>query len=197
MNLLRGFPKRYDDAKPAQGVGWLENYSQALATTNAGGIVILYGGYGTGKTRMAWEVARAHKSKRPNISVNGVGWTASTKPRALVYTTAMNLFTSIKSTYSPNSDKSEKEVIQGYCEAALLVIDEVQVRGETKFEDDKLTAIIDARYMDGMPTMLISNYPWKKLESTLSPNVIDRFEENGVKLEFNWDSFRKKYTSHE
>jgi DNA replication protein DnaC len=194
MNLLRGFPKRYEDAPPAGGEGWLANYSKALATTDSGGITILYGGYGTGKTRMAWEVARAHKSKRPNIRVNGVGWSASTKPRPLVYTTAMNLFTSIKSSYSPNSEKSEKEVILEYCEAALLVIDEVQVRGETKFEDDKLTAIIDARYMEGMPTMIISNYTWKKLESTLSPNVIDRFEENGAKLEFTWESFRKKQT---
>jgi DNA replication protein DnaC len=192
MNTLRGFPKRYDDALPAGGDGWLDNYSKALDATNAGGITILYGGYGTGKTRMAWEIARAHKSKRPNISIGGVGWTVATKKRPMVYTTAMNLFTSIKSTYSSNSEKSEKEVISEYCEAALLVIDEVQVRSETKFEDDKLTTIIDARYMDGMPTILISNYTWERLASTLSPAVIDRFDENGVKLVFDWESFRKK-----
>jgi DNA replication protein DnaC len=83
-------------------------------------------------------------------------------------------------------------VIQEYCEAALLVIDEVQVRAETKFEDDKLTAIIDARYAADMPTILISNYTWEKLASTLSPAVIDRIEENGAKLLFNWESFRRK-----
>jgi len=192
MNTLRGFPKRYDDAPPAGGDSWLDNYSKALDATNAGGITILYGGYGTGKTRMAWEIARAHKSKRPNISIGGVGWTVATKKRPMVYTTAMNLFTSIKSTYSSNSEKSEKEVISEYCEAALLVIDEVQVRSETKFEDDKLTTIIDARYMDGMPTILISNYTWERLASTLSPAVIDRFDENGLKLVFDWESFRKK-----
>jgi DNA replication protein DnaC len=192
MNPLRGFPKRYDDAPPAGGAGWLANYAKALATTDEGGITILYGGYGTGKTRMAWEVARAHKSKRPNISTGEQGWTTTYKKRPMLYSTAMNLFTSIKSSYSPNAPKSEKEVIQEYCEAALLVIDEVQVRAETKFEDDKLTAIIDARYMASMPTILISNYSWEKLASTLSPAVIDRIEENGAKLAFTWESFRRK-----
>jgi DNA replication protein DnaC len=43
-----------------------------------------------------------------------------------------------------------------------------------------------------MPTILISNYTWEKLASTLSPAVIDRIEENGAKLAFTWESFRRK-----
>lgn len=193
MNLLKGFPKRYEDAPPAGGDGWLANYAQALATTDSGGITILYGGYGTGKTRMAWEVARAHKSKRPNMGI-GVGWVTSTKKRPMLYTTAVDLFSTIKSTYMRESEKSEKEVVSDYAESALLVIDEVQERLETQFEDCKLTAIIDARYRAGMPTILISNYKWERLSATLSPAVIDRFEENGIALEFTWESFRKKHT---
>jgi DNA replication protein DnaC len=192
MNILRGFPKRYDDAPPAGGAGWLANYAKALATTDEGGITILYGGYGTGKTRMAWEVARAHKSKRPNISTGEQGWTTTYKKRPMVYTTAVNLFSTIKSTYISGAKKSEKEVVSDYCEAALLVIDEVQERGETPYEDRQLTAIIDARYAADMPTILISNYSWEKLASTLSPAVIDRIEENGAKLAFTWESFRRK-----
>jgi len=192
MNTLRGFPKRYDDAPPAMGEGWLANYAKALSTTDSGGITILYGGYGTGKTRMAWEVARAHKSKRPNISTGEQGWTTTYKKRPMVYTTAVNLFSTIKSTYVSGTKKSEKEVVTDYCEAALLVIDEVQERGETPYEDRQLTAIIDARYAADMPTILISNYSWEKLASTLSPAVIDRIEENGAKLAFTWESFRRK-----
>jgi DNA replication protein DnaC len=194
MNLLRGFPKRYEDAPPAGGDGWLANYAQALATTDSGGITILYGGYGTGKTRMAWEVARAHKSKRPNIGTGGIGWSTITKKRPMIYTTAVNLFRTIKSTYTAGTEKSEKEVVSDYTEAALLVIDEVQERGETQYEDRQLTAIIDARYAADMPTILISNYTWERLSSTLSPAVIDRIEENGAKLAFTWESFRKKHT---
>ena len=192
MNTLRGFPKRYDDAPPAMGEGWLANYAKALATTDSGGITILYGGYGTGKTRMAWEVARAHKSKRPNISTSEQGWTTTYRKRPMVYTTAVNLFSTIKSTYTAGTKKSEKEVVSDFTEAALLVIDEVQERGETQYEDRQLTAIIDARYAADMPTILISNYSWEKLASSLSPAVIDRIEENGAKLAFTWESFRRK-----
>lgn len=192
MNTLRGFPKRYDDAPPAMGEGWLANYAKALSTTDSGGITILYGGYGTGKTRMAWEVARAHKSKRPTISTSEQGWTTTSKKRPMVYTTAVNLFSTIKSTYVSGAKKSEKEVVSEYTDAALLVIDEVQERGETQYEDRQLTAIIDARYAADMPTILISNYSWEKLASTLSPAVIDRIEENGAKLAFTWESFRRK-----
>jgi len=108
MNTLRGFPKRYDDAPPAMGEGWLANYAKALSTTDSGGITILYGGYGTGKTRMAWEVARAHKSKRPSISTTEQGWTTTYRKRPMVYTTAVNLFSTIKSTYTSGKKKSEK-----------------------------------------------------------------------------------------
>jgi DNA replication protein DnaC len=110
----------------------------------------------------------------------------------MIYTTAVNLFSTIKSTYTAGAEKSEKEVVSDYCEAALLVIDEVQERGETQYEDRQLTAIIDARYAADMPTILISNYTWERLASTLSPAVIDRIEENGAKLAFTWESFRRK-----
>jgi DNA replication protein DnaC len=192
MNPLRGFPKRYENAPPASGDGWLANYAKALATTDAGGITILYGGYGTGKTRMAWEVARAHKSRNPQIATAEQGWSTSYRKRPFIYTTAVNLFSTIKSTYTAGTKKSEKEVVSDYTEAALLVIDEVQERGETQYEDRQLTSIIDARYAADMPTILITNYSWEKLASTLSPAVLDRVEENGAKLAFNWDSFRRK-----
>jgi DNA replication protein DnaC len=126
------------------------------------------------------------------MNCGGIGWVANIKKRPMIYTTAVNLFSTIKSTYTAGSEKSEKEVVADYCEAALLVIDEVQERGETQYEDRQLTAIIDARYAADMPTILISNYTWEKLASTLSPAVIDRIEENGAKLAFTWDSFRRK-----
>ncbi len=192
MKLLKGFPSRYKDAPEATGDGWWTHYRLALATIDSGGIVVMYGAHGTGKTRMSWELAKKYKPKDATVSIGGVGWTTGRRDRPAIYTTAMNLFTSIKSSYSPNSEKSEKEVILEYCEAALLVIDEVQVRGETKFEDDKLTAIIDARYMEGMPTMIISNYTREKLAASLSPAVLDRIRENGCGLNFNWTSFRKQ-----
>jgi DNA replication protein DnaC len=40
--------------------------------------------------------------------------------------------------------------------------------------------------------MLISNYRRRDFAKTLSPAVLDRIYENGVGIEFTWDSYRRK-----
>jgi DNA replication protein DnaC len=114
-----------------------------------------------------------------------------TKSLPAIYTTAVNMFMDIRETYGSKSERSEKQIVSELSEAALLVIDEIQERGETQFEDRKLTQIIDARYMDGRPTILISNYSRQDFAKTLSPAVLDRIRENGKGMHFDWPSHRK------
>ena len=192
MNILLGFPKRYENASPALGDKWAAYYAKAIATIDSGGIVVMYGGHGTGKTRMAWEIAKNHKSAKPNASSGGIGWSQSSVKRPMLYTTAVQLFMDIKSSYHSSSTQSEKEIVTKYGECALLVIDEIQERAETDFENSKLTAIIDARYQHERPTMIISNYTREKLAASLSPAIIDRIRENGCGLHFSWQSYRTK-----
>lgn len=191
MNLLKGFPKRYENAPPAVGDGWLAHYRQGLATVDSGGIVVMYGAHGTGKTRMSWEIARKATPQDSHIAIPGIGWSQSRKERPAIYTTAVGLFLEIRDTFRANSEFSEMQVVKKYTDAGLLVIDEVQERGETDFENKKLTTIIDARYAYERPTILITNYTREKLAATLSPAVLDRIRENGCGLHFDWDSFRK------
>jgi DNA replication protein DnaC len=187
---LQGFPKRYKDAPECTGDGWLAHYKAATPVIEAGGILVLYGGHGTGKTRMAYELAR--KAKLPHATCKRGGIDVELP---LIYTTAVNLFMSLRDTFRNDSEKSEKQTIKELSDAALLVIDEIQERGETPFEDRKLTQIIDARYMDARPTILISNYSRQDFAKTLSPAVLDRIRENGKGLHFDWPSFRVKVTA--
>ena len=191
MNLLKGFPKRYENAPPAVGDGWQAHYRQGLATVDSGGIVVMYGAHGTGKTRMSWEIARKCTPQDAHFAVGGIGWNAAKKERPAIYTTAVGLFLEIRDTFRADSEFSEMQVVKKYTDAGLLVIDEVQERGETDFENKKLTTIIDARYAYERPTILITNYSREKLAATLSPAVLDRIRENGCGLHFDWDSFRK------
>ena len=191
MNLLKGFPKRYENDPPAVGDGWQAHYRQGLATVDSGGIVVMYGAHGTGKTRMAWEIARKCVPQDAHFAVGGIGWNAARKERPAIYTTAVGLFLEIRDTFRPESEFSEMQVVKKYTDAGLLVIDEVQERGETDFENKKLTTIIDARYAYERPTILITNYSRERLAATLSPAVLDRIRENGCGLHFDWTSFRK------
>ena len=192
MKLLKGFPKRYEDSPEAVGDGWIANYAQALATVNSGGIVVMYGAHGTGKTRMAWELAKKCSPKDAQYSIGGVGWTTSKRDRPAIYTTAVGLFLEIRDTFSKDAESSEMQVVRKHTDAGLLVIDEMQERGETEFEDRKLTSIIDSRYAHERPTILITNYTREKLAASLSQAVLDRIRENGCGLNFNWTSFRKQ-----
>lgn len=192
MKLLKGFPKRYENAPEATGENWLSHYTKALFAINSGGIVVMYGAHGTGKTRMAWQLAKECTPKDSQMSVGGVGWTTTKRERPAIYTTAVGLFLEIRDCFSKNSETSEMQVVKNHCEAGLLVIDEMQERGETEFEDRKLTSIIDSRYAYERPTILITNYSREKLAASLSQAVLDRIRENGCGLNFNWKSFRKQ-----
>jgi DNA replication protein DnaC len=183
---LKGFPKRYEGAPEPVGDKWLQFFDSANEMITNGGITLLYGGHGTGKTRMAYELAKVCKPPRPTFLVRGI-----TKSLPAIYTTAVNMFMDIRETYGSKSERSEKQIVSELSEAALLVIDEIQERGETQFEDRKLTQIIDARYMDGRPTILISNYSRQDFAKTLSPAVLDRIRENGKGMHFDWPSHRK------
>lgn len=184
---MKGFPSRYKDTPQAVGEGWLAHYQAALPIVDSGGIVVLYGGYGTGKTRMAYELSK--NANPPNATYKVSGVTKSHYPR---YTTAVNLFMEIRDTYNKGSESTERKVVEAHTDASVLVIDEIQERGESPFEDRKLTQIIDARYQHEKPTILIANYTREQFAKALSPAVLDRIRENGIGLHFDWESYRKR-----
>ena len=190
MNYLKGFPKRYKLAELPTGELWWDGYNKTLETINNGGIALLYGKHGTGKTRMGYELANVCTPTNNQTTV-GMGSGMVKRDLPCLYTTAVNLFMDIRETYRKESEKTERMVVNEYTSAKLLVIDEIQDRGETAFEDQKLTAIIDARYMDNKPTLLISNHDRKRFAESLSPAVLDRIRENGCGVHFSWESYRK------
>jgi DNA replication protein DnaC len=186
MRILKGFPTRYKDIAPPSGDEWLATFNAALPLINNGGIALFYGAHGTGKTRMAYELAMRCQPKNGTCIAGG----SIVRDRPAIYTTAVGMFMDFRDTYRKDSDISEKKLMASYADAALLVIDEIQDRGETIFEDTKLTAVIDARYMVDRPTILVSNFDRKRFAQTLSPAVLNRIQENGKGFEFNWNSYR-------
>jgi DNA replication protein DnaC len=187
---LDGFPKRYLGQPEPSGEQWLAEYRKALKMTEDGGIVMFYGGRGTGKSRMAYEIAK--NANLPNRMFPASTRTSFTKTRPAIYRSAMMIFMEIRDTYRKDSELSEKQLVKSFSEAGLLVIDEIQERGETDFENRKLTAIVDARYADARPTIIIGNYTRKQFAENVSASIIDRVRENGGGINFEWESYRAK-----
>jgi len=180
-----GWPDRYlEPLENPQGGEWLAGFALAAPVIEKGGILILHGKRGTGKTQMAAEIAR---SKRfPFDAVTGLEW-----KRSAHYQTARRFFLTVRATFKKASDKTELEIIDRMTEPGLLVIDELQERGETAFEDRLLTHLIDARYGAKRPTILIANLSKDELGKSLGPSIVDRASENGRRIDFTWNSYRR------
>jgi len=190
---LIGFPDRHGRELTLYGDEWQAAYEKALKICESGGIAVAYGKRGTGKTQMAREIALNACFSNPCFPAKREGkWSATYEPRPSLYYKAMDIFIELKNSFGRNDQPSEKQIIANLVDAVFLVIDEAHVRGETKYEDDKLTHILDKRYDAMRATMLITNIPRNEFAKQLSPSILSRIEEIGGGIECNWESYRKK-----
>jgi DNA replication protein DnaC len=72
----------------------------------------------------------------------------------------------------------------------LLVMDEVGVQYGTDAEKVLLFDVINRRYQDVMPTILLTNLDKAGLREYLGDRAFDRIRENGLLVPFVWESHR-------
>jgi len=187
MATLRGFPARLKDTKPEDcvGDGWLAHFDEARQLMKAGGIAVFVGDCGTGKTRMSYELAKLQKERTQYVF-------GLNKIMPATYTTADKMLEELRSSFSGDNDAtSERNVMDGFSGASLLVIDELDSCVKTEYGQRKLKRIIDERYMAKIPTIIITNHPKNRLKELLPKPVISRINEAGKGFYFNWESFRR------
>lgn len=184
MRPLDNFPKRYANVTLPTSGEWFEAAKTAHGLLAAGGIVGLWGPRGAGKTFMAYDLAQ-HGAFPDDLR-------GTEHPRPAIYRTAMEIFLEIRDTWRHDATTSEIELLASWRRAALLVIDELQERGETDFENQKLTHLIDTRYRDARPTLLIGNFETQAdFEESLSDSIVSRMAETGGLIRCDWPSFRQ------
>jgi DNA replication protein DnaC len=111
---------------------------------------------------------------------------------AVLFCTVFDVIQRIKSTYS-DKDQSERTVMRSFAEADLLILDEVGVQFGTDYEKVIITDLINRRYNDMRPTLILSNLDEVELGAYLGERVMDRmFEGGGGVIAFGWGSYRAK-----
>jgi len=140
------------------------------------GSLILNGGVGTGKTALCAAIAnRLVDTKTVRI------------------TKTIDLVRELKETWSKDCQDTEKGLIKHYSLLDLLVIDEIGVQYGSETERLFLFDIIDGRYNEMKPTIIISNLGMDAITAAVGERIIDRLREDGGDLiKFEWDSHRKK-----
>lgn len=104
----------------------------------------------------------------------------------------MDIIRAIKDTWRKDSEKSESRLIERLINLDLLVIDEVGSQFGSDTERLFIFDIIDGRYQEMKPTILISNLDIDGVTQVIGERCIDRLREGGGEMiAFDWDSKRK------
>jgi DNA replication protein DnaC len=104
----------------------------------------------------------------------------------------MALFLRIRATFDKGATETENDIVRELSRTKLLVIDELQERSESAWENRLLTHIIDKRYGDERPTLLISNLTAAELTASLGDSITDRMRQGGGMIEITGQSHRVK-----
>lgn len=174
----RSFDNFAADTKPmADCLGVAEEFAQDFADHRAEGSTVVFSGKpGTGKSHLAIAVCMAIMAR---------GYTA-------MYLNALDAIRLVRSTWGRDSERRESDVMNDLATVDLLVLDEVGAQYGTEGEQVILFDIINRRYQDQMPMILLTNQGKDGFKQYLGDRAFDRLREAGRWVPFDWESHRGK-----
>ena len=149
------------------------DYAERFADiAEKGGGLIFSGRPGTGKSHLAGAILQSLMT----VDVR--------------YVTCMDLIRAIRETWRKDSEKTESQML-GYFESLdLLVIDEIGMQYGTDGEQTILFDILDRRYREVRPTILLTNQDRDGFAQFVGERTFDRLKETCRWVPFDWESYR-------
>lgn len=177
-NLDKTF-STFNDQSPeqAKAKALYQEFADSVCNGETVKSLIVCGSVGTGKTHLA-------SSTVNQITNNG-------KTCRLVK--IIELIRQFKSTWAKDSVSTEQDFLNYYTNIPALIIDEVGVQFGSDTEKMIIFDIIDCRYNNMLPTVLISNLALPDVKELIGERAIDRLREDGGQVvAMKWDSHRGK-----
>lgn len=151
----------------------IRDYSEAFDERSRRGLgLILFGKPGTGKSHLAAAVLQDHIDKD------------------VLYATCLDLIRMVRETWRKDSEQSERQVLAYLGGLDLLVIDELGVQYGTEGEQTIMFDVLDRRYRDVKPTIILTNQGADGLKAYLGERTYDRLRETCRSIPFDWESYR-------
>lgn len=134
--------------------------------------LILAGKPGTGKSHLAGAVLQTVLT--PHVR----------------YVTCMDLIRAVRDTWRRDSEKTELQLLGYFERLDLLVIDEVGVQYGTDGEQNIVFDVLDRRYREVKPTILLTNKNTAGFKQSVGERTFDRLTETCRWVPFDWESYR-------
>ena len=156
------------------------SYASSWAKVSKSGTGLIFSGKaGAGKTHLACSIA---------FEVIERGGVAQ-------FATVAEVMRQIKSAFSKDSATTEQGQIDHFSGMELLILDEVGMDYGTDFNKALIFEILNNRYENMLPTILLTNLDMDALTEYMGERLVDRMREGGGRvLSFTWDSYRGKST---
>lgn len=136
--------------------------------------LIFLGNIGTGKTHLAVAIAQV----------------VLQRGRTVMYETAAEMVTRLRNSMRHDAKVSGSDLLDLYGTVDFLVLDEFGIQAATDDVKAHLTTVLDKRYRNGKPTILISNLDAKQFVEYVGDRVADRLREIATAVFFPWESGR-------
>lgn len=106
------------------------------------------------------------------------------------YATCLDMIRAVRDTWRRDSEKTETQVLAYLRDLDLLVIDEVGVQYGTDGEQTILFDVLDRRYREVRPTIILTNQDKAGLKTFVGERTYDRLTETCRWVPFDWSSHR-------
>jgi DNA replication protein DnaC len=121
------------------------------------GWLVLFGGYGCGKTHLAAAIAnRAIERGQP-----------------VLFVVVPDLLDYLRATFSPNSPATYDERFDQVRNAPLLILDDLGTQSSTAWAQEKLFQILNHRYAARLPTVVTSNNRLEEIDLRIRSRLAD------------------------
>jgi DNA replication protein DnaC len=171
LRVGREIPKRYRAAETEneRGINWINDPHDAL---------YIAGPVGSGKTYQAWALVKRWLMAHPRNTFQGWG-TAD----LLHHLRPNNAKVTPARPYNFPHEARPEIVINHYqevCSAHLLLLEDLGAENLSGWVTEQLTAIINARYNDELPTIYTSNIAPKELATHVGERIASRITHNAI-----------------
>ena len=141
-------------------------------------------------------------SGRPGTGKNhlaaAIGNDLILRGKSVLIVTVADLMSNMKGTFSGDSQLTEEGLINDLSSVDLLVIDEIGMQTESRYEKVIINQIVDCRSSSKRPTGMLSNLNHDGMNALLGERVMDRMRiGNSMWVRFDWESYRDRVRGDE